>query len=876
MLRFLSLVFAAFLFLAHPPAVAAELPVGELPDTATPLAYRIALVADPAKPVFSGETAIDIELKAPASSLFIHGQGLTMNLAEARTGGRATRASYQQVHPTGLARLDFASPLAAGRHTLVFRYSAPFMTSAEGFYRAEVGGRWYAWTQFQAIDARRAFPGFDEPRHKTPFSIALTVPEDQMAVSNAPLVATRRTRGGIAHEFAATEPLPTYLVALAVGNFDVVEATIPANSIRTRPLAFRALATKGQAPRLATTIAETPRILEILEDYFGSPYPFAKLDVIASPIMGGAMENAGLVTFNDTLILLDKDAPLSQLRSFGVVMAHELAHMWFGDLVTPRWWDDIWLNESFATWMGNRAALAWRPDLGIRSDQIAGALSAMEEDSLAVGRPIRQPIADSANVNAAFDGITYAKGGQVIRMFERYLGEEGFRSGVRLHMKRYGYGTADADAFFQSMADASNRPELVPAWKSFVDQEGVPLVRLAPASGGRFSLSQSRYAPIGGASAGSTSWTMPVCAASGEGSACAFLSDRVGMLGPLVGTAPWVAANADGAGYYRFDMEAAAWDRLLANASALPAPEALTAADSLWASFAAGHLPFDTTLQGAERFSSHSDRLVATYLAGPIAKAATEALVPGSRTMLEQRLRAIYGPRLTALGFDPARGAHVQDPAEQRQLRLRLAQVMALDGRDQPLRQTLYTAADAALSGKAEALDPSLRGLALGIFVQEGGIPAADRLLEALVASQDPLFRSQAASALGFTEDPAVAAHVLTRFGDPRLQTTESVRMLGGLFGSPETRGAALDFLESNWDTVRPRVGGLLGRFVGATGSFCTVEDADKVERIFRPRLAELNLGSLDLDRPVAEIRQCAALKAARGAEIRAALAGGK
>ncbi|WP_448579046.1 M1 family metallopeptidase [Thermaurantiacus sp.] len=873
MRRLLSFVLAALLFLSSPPVMAADLPVGELPDTATPLAYRIAIVADPARPVFSGDTEIDIDLKESTSSLFLHGQGLSMVRAEARTGRRTTRASYRQVHPTGLARLDFAEPLAAGRHTLVFRYSAPFMTSAEGFYRAEVAGRWYAWTQFQAIDARRAFPGFDEPRHKTPFAIRLTVPEGQMAVSNAPLVRTGRTRAGIAHDFAATEPLPTYLVAFAVGDFDVVEATIPANAVRSRPLAFRALATRGQAPRLATTVAETPKILAILEDYFGSPYPFAKLDVIASPIMGGAMENAGLVTFNDTLLLLDADAPLSQLRSFGVVMAHELAHMWFGDLVTPRWWDDIWLNESFATWMGNRAALQWRPDLGIRSDQIAGALAAMDEDSLAVGRPIRQPITDSANINAAFDGITYAKGGQVIRMFERYLGEADFQAGVRLHMDRFRYGTADANAFFQSMADGSGRPELVAAWKSFVDQEGVPLVRLAPAPGGRFALSQSRYAPIGGARAGSTRWTMPVCAASGEGAACALLGDKVGTLGPIVGTAPWVAGNADGAGYYRFDLDPAGWSRLLEAAPALPAPEALTAADSLWAGFAAGGVPFARVLEWAERFSSHPDRLAATWLAGPMAKAANEALGTGDNGLLERRIRAIYGPRLAAIGLDPARGAHAADPAEQRQLRLRLAQVLALDGMDPAVRARLAQAAEAALAGNASAIDPSFRGLAFGILVQEGGIPAADRLFEALVASNDPLFRQHAVAALGFTRDPKVATHVLTRFGDPRLQTTESVRLLSGLFGSPETRGLALDFLEGNWDTVRPRVGGLLGRFVGATGSFCTVEDADRVERIFRPRLAELNLGSLDLDRPVAEIRQCAALKAARGSDIRSALA---
>ena len=872
MVRLLT-AFLATLLLVSTPASAADLPIGELPNTATPIAYRVALVADPSRADFSGETEIDIDLTEATSSLFLHGQGLAMLRAEARTGRRATAASYQQVHPTGLARLDFARPLAPGRHTLVFRYSAPFMTSAEGFYRAEVAGRWYAWTQFQAIDARRAFPGFDEPRHKTPFTIRLTVPEGQMAVSNAPLAGTTRTRAGVAHDFAATEPLPTYLVALAVGDFDVVEATIPANAVRTRPLAFRALATKGQAPRLATTVAETPKILGILETYFGSQYPFAKLDVIASPIMGGAMENAGLVTFNDTLILLDSDAPLSQLRAFGVVMAHELAHMWFGDLVTPRWWDDIWLNESFATWMGNRAALEWRADLGIRSDQIAGALNAMEEDSLAVGRPIRQPITDSANINAAFDGITYDKGGQIIRMFERYLGEADFQAGVRLHMDRFRYGTADADAFFQSMADASRRPELVAAWKSFVDQEGVPLVRLAPAPGGRFALSQSRYAPIGGAQAGATRWTMPVCAASGEGSACTLVGAKTAPLGPVTGTAPWVAPNADGAGYYRFDLDPAGWERLLAAAPALPGPEALTAADSLWASFAAGGVPFAQVLEGAERFSGHPDRLVATWLAGPMAKAATEALGPGSTDPLERRIRTLYGPRLSALGLDPARGAHLRDPAEQRQLRLRLAQVLALDGKDPAVRATLANAAEASLAGDDRALDPSFRGLAFGVLVQERGIPVADRLVGALIASSDPLFRQHAVGALGYTEDPKVANHLLPLFGDPRLQTTESVRLLVGLFESPGTRSVALDYLDRNWETVRPRVGGLLGRFVGATGSFCTVEDAERVERIFRPRLAELNLGSLDLDRPVAEIRQCAALKAARGAGIRSALA---
>ncbi|MFQ3596064.1 MAG: M1 family metallopeptidase, partial [Sphingomonadaceae bacterium] len=340
-----ALLFLALFLLT--PAARADVPVGELPDLATPLAYRIDLSVDPRKERFSGTTEIDIDLAGSTDTLYLHGNGVSVARADAvPAAGRAVRARFEQVHPTGVARLTFARPLGPGRHTLRFAHSAPFMRSAEGLYRAETGGRWYAWTQFQAIDARRVFPGFDEPRHKTPFTLALTVPAGMQAFANTPETARRTARGGLVrHEFATSQPLPTYLVALAVGDFDVVAGEIPPNPVRKEALPFRAIATRGQGPRLAYTVAETPKILARMEAYFGSPYPYEKLDVIASPIMGGAMENVGLVTFNDTLLLIDEDAPVSQLRSFGVVMAHELAHMWFGNLVTPRWWDDIWLNE---------------------------------------------------------------------------------------------------------------------------------------------------------------------------------------------------------------------------------------------------------------------------------------------------------------------------------------------------------------------------------------------------------------------------------------------------------------------------------------------------------------------------------------------------
>ncbi len=864
-----SLLALLILVLALPAR--AEVPVGELPDVARPLAYRVALRVDPAAERFSGETEIDITLAKATGTLFLHGRGLAISRAEARAeGGGTVRATARQVHETGVLELRFARPLAAGRQTLRFVHTAPFMRAAEGLYRVKVGDRWYAWSQFQAIDARRVFPGFDEPRHKTPFTLSLTVPAGLKAFANTPEVAARPAgRGWTRHAFAPSEPLPTYLVALAVGDFDVVEATIPPNAVRSRPLAFRAIATRGQGRRLGFTVAETPKILALAETYFGTAYPFAKLDVIASPIMGGAMENVGLVTFDDTLLLLDDDAPIQQVRAFGVVMAHELAHMWFGNLVTPRWWDDIWLNESFATWIGNQIGLEWRPDLGTRLLELAEALGAMDEDSLAVGRPVRQPITDSANINAAFDALTYQKGGQIIRMFERYLGPGTFQRGVRLHLDRHRFGTADAEAFFASMAEASGDPRLVGAWRSFVDQEGVPLVRFTPAPGGGFALAQSRYAPIGGAADDGRLWRVPVCASSGEGVGCTLLDAREGRLGPVVGTAHWVAGNADGAGYYRFDLPEAEWNRLLAAGATLPAAEAMTAADSIWAGFAAGTTPFARVLAAAEAFAQHPERLVATWLADDIVRLASEALPRAERARLEARLRALYGPRLSALGLDPARGSYAAEPPDTRQLRQSLAAILALDARDPGVRATLRAAADRALAGSEDALDPAFRAMAFAVLAEDEGPAAADRLLAALVASEDPLFRRHAASALAAQADAAGAAHVLGFVGDARLQNLEALAILGGLFQRPESRATALAFVEREWPRLKPRIGGLLGGFVGAAGSFCSEAEAREVERVFRPKLVELGAGSLELDRPLASIRRCAALQAATGADIR-------
>ncbi len=870
-MRLLASVALAALSVA---AQAADIPLGKLPAGVTPTAYRLDLTVDPSKPTYTGHTEIDAKVAAPTSRIFLHGLGLDVSKVSATAGGKTVVAKYSEVDPSGVAQLDFAAPLPAGPVTLKFDYSTGFRTGAEGLFRAKVGDEWYAWTQMEPLDARRMFPGFDEPGFKTPFTVNLTVPSNVKAFANAPETGVTTKGAMTTHSFAPTKPLPTYLVAVGVGPFDVAGTTIPANAVRKTPLDFRVIGTKGQAPRMATTLAETPKIVGILEDYFQIPYPYEKLDFIASPVMGGAMENAGLIVYQDSLILLDAKAPPSQLRRFGNVVAHETAHQWFGDLVTPAWWTDIWLNESFASWMGNKAADIWRPDLGIAAGELDDALGAMNTDSLGRGRPIRQTIDRNDQVISAFDSITYRKGAQTVSMFENFVGAENFRKGVQLHLNRYAFKNATAEDFFASVGEASGNPQLVPALRSFTDQTGVPLVTVKDSPSG-ISLAQSRYVPLGIATDRmQRQWLIPMALSRGEGKTSTLLTEASATLPPLVGTSPALMPNANGAGYYRFSMDQAGWDRLIAAAPTLPGREAMVFADSLWADFAAGRADFATVMRAAEALAPHPERLAALYLGDKLyglrSTMLTESQIPAYRRIMAK----LYAPRLAAIGFDPKQAMAPGETAATVSLRESLLPLVALEARDPAIRKQLVAGAEALIAGDATAVAPVFRGTALAVAVQDGGRGFIDRLWPVLLKSNDPLFRSQAARALGRAEGSELVTHVQGLAMGEGLQSLERTNVLASLAANPVARDATTAFVSSNFTRVVESFPGF-GRagIIGFYDGYCTPAAADRVEALVRPNLAILGGGALELSQTKERINKCAALKDARGEQIAAVLA---
>lgn len=871
-MRVFLLALCAFVLPASALAQSAPpLPTGKLPDTVKPIAYRLDMTILPERERFSGHTEIDVELKQPAASIFMHGRDLKVARAVVKIGKRETPVTFTQKTPLGLAQVDFGQTIPAGRLTLKFDYDAAFGNGPAGLYRIKVGEDWYSWSQFQSIDARAAFPSFDEPGYKTPFTVSVTTRPGLMAVSNAAEQGVPLTAGKLVkHRFAATEPLPTYLVAFVTGPFVSIEGTVPATPQRPKPLPLRIVGTKAYKGQMQYALEGSKKIVALLENYFNQPFPYPKLDQIGSPVMPGAMENAGADIYGDGILFVDEDSSTEDKQTFGMVVAHELSHQWFGDVVTPAWWDDIWLNESFANWMGYRIGNEWRPDLNIGVSAIDEAFDAMQIDALAAGRPIHEKITSDANIDAAFDQITYGKGGQVVAMIAAYLGEEKFRDGVRLHMQRYHHGNATTDQFFDSLASAAHDPRVLESLRSFVDQQGVPLVTLKR-DGDALTATQSRYAYFG-SNLPATQWIVPVCVRRTAVRSCTLLDKPSGAIeakGDGV-----VVPNAGGWGYYRFDMDPADWSALIAAAPTLPEGEALAVTDSLWASFYAGKARFPQLVALTRAMAAHPASNAALDNGIRLRGMQRRGLISDAALPVYRKLIAdIYGPKLAQLGFNPAVGAHASDTPDRKKLRGDMVQLVAGAGGDAAVRTKLIAAADAYLAGDAKALDPQFGQLALSLDVEEKGVPLAKTVAEKGLAGQDAMLRQIAFQAIGGSGNPDVARWFLNDFKDPRLPQIGRLYATASFLGSAKTRDIASDYMLTNFDTFSKAAGGggiFSARAAQMFNVLCTNEAADAVDAKLRPQLA--NDSTLDLDRAVEAIRNCARFKDAKASEVSAAV----
>ncbi len=851
-------------------------PTGKLPDDAAPVSYALNLKIDPHENRFGGQATIRIKLAKASDHVWLHGEELSVSHVQVTDAAGKTRDAIYSAEKLGVAKIAFGAVLAPQDITVVIDYTAAFNEKLEGLYKVKVGDDSYALTQMEAISARFAFPGFDEPRFKTPFDLTLTVPNDEVVVANTRPIKEERSTDGKwkTVTYATTKPLPTYLVAFAVGPWDVLEgAPIPANSVRHQPLPLRGLGPRGTGPQLKWIVEQAPAIVQYFEEYTNIAYPWDKLDLLGAPdFSAGAMENAGLITFRDALLRTDDHTPADTFRGAFNVTAHEVAHQWFGDLVTVPWWDDIWLNESFATWAQGKETIALRPEYLGELARLDSTRGAMSSDSLLSARKIRQPIVDHGDIENAFDGITYQKGAAVLHMFEAWVGEDSFRAAMREYLKRHAYGSGSSNDLIATLAEVTKKGEtLARAMRSFLDQPGLPLVETSlSCTQGRSSLtlSQSRYLPFGVMAADSAKWNLPVCVRFGRGgesaTQCFVLDQPKQAFAVDGGCADWYLPNANGSGYYRFAMNDADFGALGKTVQSLPPVEQLVYADAIASSFRRGTASPANVLGALPVLAQSDQPQVATALVGTVSWLHDHLADSATLPVLDAYVTHIFGPRLRAIGYRKKVG----ESSATTQMRQDLAAFLATKIRDPATRAALNEQGRAALGldgGKVdlEKADPDLLRTALKVTVQDSGAPAFEAIVAELRTNHQTRQRYALLAAMASTRDPQLRRRALDFGLTPAVGVGELRFVYGSSAEEPENRADFWAWFKQNFDKLQARMPPFAqgsAPAIAAPGR-CSKTEADELQQFFQPRIKQLNGGERILAQVLEGTNQCAALR---------------
>ncbi len=861
-------------------------PVLRLPATARPLRYDLDLTIVPSRETFTGTISIDLQIAEPTSVLWLNATDLT--LRDARLAARSARIVPGGEDFVGLA---FDAPVGPGPARLTIAYEGPLdKEKSRGLYRQAEGpgaDDWYAYSFFEPIDARRAFPCFDEPGAKVPWKLTLHVKKEHVALSNAPVVSeTDEPSGMKAVAFAETPPLPSYLVALVVGPFDVVGAGAAGH--HGTPLRF--VVPRGRGPETAYAAEATPRIVGLLEDYFGMPYPYGKLDVAVVPRYWGTMEHPGLVALGQPLTLIrPADRSFQREQAYANIATHELAHYWFGDYVTTAWWDDTWLNEALATWMDTRITDRFEPSwrMGARRRHAAYV---MDADSLATAKSIRQPVASKHDIDDAFDSaITYGKGSLVLAMFESFLGAEVFQRGIRRFMKEHAWGNAVADDLLAALSAEAGR-DVAPAFKTFLDQPGVPLVSAEIACGGgapRVHLAQQRFVPAGSAAAQGALWQIPVCVRYGAGRvasrACTLLGAKEADL-PLdaaKGCPDWVMPNEGAVGYYRVAYRPEALRHLLAKAGeALTVDERASVLDDAAALTRTGALPVGDALALVPGIVKGGDPLLVERSFALLNAARSGDLPPALRAKLARFVQAVHGKRGRALGWSARPG----EGADEHLMRRELLALLTGAGEDAALRaeagaRVLRWLDDpsrdgGSAAGPSGALQPDLVDTALGVAGLGNDRALFAKLRAAARAATDHQQKSRLAGALGGFPDPALAREAFSLLLGDEIDPRDSMDIVFHAFASPETREGAYALFKESFDAMARRVRPDEAAWLfGVLGVFCDEARRADAAAFFGPRAEKMEGAPRALANSLEEIHQCAAAAKMNRASLEAFLA---
>lgn len=832
-----------------------------LPRHVVPLRYEIRLEPDLAAATFAGHETITLRVMQVTTTIVLNAVDLAISAADLEGRGGQRLAGTIALEPA-LQRctLTFAEPVTPGEWRLTMAFHGTLNDQLRGFYRStykdEAGvSHTMAATQFEATDARRAFPCWDEPDFKAVFAVTMVVDPALSVVSNTSVASASLHGGKTIVRFADTVKMSTYLVAFVVGR---MEATPPVFVGKTP---VRLWTVPGKQPLTAFGLEIAVASLKFFEEYYGIPYPGDKLDLLAIPdFASGAMENLGAITFRETALLVDPNTGThGELERVADVVAHENAHMWFGDLVTMSWWNGLWLNEAFATFMEMLAVDAWKPEWNRWDSFSVSRAAAFAVDGLQSTRPIEYPVRAPKDAEAMFDVLTYEKGASVLRMLEQHIGPEVFRDGVRDYLRRHAYGNADTGDLWISLGTAAQQPvpELMNGW---IFQPGFPLITATLHGENELRLSQHRFTYLAEPAPQTPSvlWHIPIHMRISSGERTEYrrllLTERDTTMALPAGTTN-VFLNAGGHGFYRVRYDRSLFARLVDGGLArLPAIERFGLVSDAWATTVAGLTPLQDYLELTGHFLHERDKNVWAVLLDSFAFL-NRILPRGERPALERFVRHRLTPAVKDLGWDPRAG---EDDLT-RQLRGDLLAALGKLGNDPGIQRQAVERYREYESHPA-AVDPNVVPALVTILAHIGDAARYDQFAKRYKSAATPQEERRYLFSLAGFPDPALLSRTLASTLNGDVRTQDAPFLVSAVLGNVDGREFAWDFVKTNWDRMDrlfPKQG--LRRMCGGIVALATPELERDVRAFFTTR--KIDLGGKTLEQYLEQLRIAVAFR---------------
>jgi aminopeptidase N len=861
---------AALIFIAS-PAHAQRLPGNVVPEH-----YEIAVEPNLAAASFAASERIAVTLEKPSRTITLNAAEIAFDTVTIAAAGNTQTAKVTLEPLREQATFTVLRALPAGPAVIAVKYNGVLNGQLRGLYLSKANNRRYAVTQLEATDARRMFPSFDEPALKATFALSATIDTGDNAISNGAVVSDTPSPAPGKHTvtFEATPKMSTYLLALAVGDFECSSRSADGIPIRICSTPDK----KGQTGFALEAAAE---IMRYYNRYYMVKYPFKKLDIVAVPdFAAGAMENTAAIFYRETRLLADpRGASVKLRKDIAGVLAHEMAHQWFGDLVTMRWWDDIWLNEGFATWMASKPVKAWKPEWKMDLDEVQANQKAMALDSLDATRPIRARASTPDQIGELFDAIAYEKGAAVLRMIEAWVGEEAFRTGVNAYIERFKYGNAAAEDFWGTLTTSTGKP-VDRVMAGFVDQPGVPMVDPSiKCADGRGVATVSHETPPaavgrGNRRAAPRTWNIPVCVKTPDGKTTCDVVGAKPVDLPLDSCPAWVMANAGARGYYRVVNPPAMLPKLAAGISSLMPAERIALLEDEWALVLKGRHNVGSFMDIAAGFKGEKDAAVVATLVASLKTIGDNLATPASRPAYSAWMTSLLGPTLEQVGWSSG----ASDDDETRALRASLVSALGETAGDPGVVAKARTLVLEELA-KPGTVEPTLLNAAVKVAARHGDASLYDKYLERTKAASDPEELYRYLYGLAEFSDPALVRRTIDYIIGPEVRSQDAKLFLADLLGNPEARKLAWPLLRERWAQVQNKTGQFGGNtlVIAALGKFCDARTAVNVKQFFT--IHKVPDAARTLQQAVERINECSSLAATQPAKLtewlRARRAGG-